>query len=158
MSTTAIFRLAAWINAFVAGSLFAAGLLVSGMVRPDKVLAFLDLFGAWDPSLALVMGAAIAVAAPAFAWGRHRGRDLAGKPLGLPPGKGVERRLLLGSAMFGVGWGLVGLCPGPALACLGLASPAALAFVSTMVLGLYLPGSPGSRSGDGGSGSLGQGI
>lgn len=123
--------------AFCSGLLFAAGLLLSGMSDPARVLAFLDVAGAWDPSLAFVMGGAVAVAAPAFAWVRRKGRTLGGATVALPEGRPVTPRLVAGSAVFGVGWGLAGLCPGPAIVLLGLgAVPYALVFVAAMAAGL----------------------
>ncbi|MCQ9372070.1 hypothetical protein NQ024_12660, partial [Corynebacterium sp. 35RC1] len=101
--------------ALVAGLLFGAGLIVSGMANPAKVLGFLDLFGQWDPSLAFVMAGAIAVGVIAFFVARRRGRSWLGTPIQLPSATGVTARLVLGSAVFGIGWGLAGFCPGPAL-------------------------------------------
>lgn len=98
--------------ALLSGVIFGLGLIVAGMANPAKVLAFLDVTGQWDPSLALVMVGAIAVAAPAFLWARRRERSLLGEPLQIPAAGRVERRLLAGSALFGVGWGIAGICPG----------------------------------------------
>ena len=102
--------------ALVVGSLFGIGLLVSGMVDPSKVLGFLDLAGEWDPSLALVMAGAILVGAIAFGLAANRSRTLLGGVMRLPAATAIDRRLVLGSAVFGVGWGLAGYCPGPAFA------------------------------------------
>jgi uncharacterized protein len=124
--------------AFVAGLVFGVGLLVSGMANPAKVQGFLDLFGRWDPSLALVMAGAIAVAAPAFWWFERRGNTLLGEPLALPPKTGVTARLLLGGALFGMGWGLAGYCPGPALVAMSSGAPLAVAFVGAMLAGMAL--------------------
>lgn len=121
--------------ALAAGLIFGLGLCLSGMSQPQKVSGFLDLAGNWDPSLAFVMGGAIAVAAPAFALARRRGRDLAGEPLQFPQRREIDLPLILGSALFGVGWGLVGLCPGPAIVGVGFFSPLALAFVAAMAVG-----------------------
>ncbi|MDF6979433.1 YeeE/YedE family protein, partial [Escherichia coli] len=101
--------------ALVAGLLFGTGLIVSGMANPAKVLGFLDLFGQWDPSLAFVMAGAIAVGVIAFFVAGRRGRSWLGTPIQLPSATGVTARLVLGSAVFGIGWGLAGFCPGPAL-------------------------------------------
>src|SRR5882672_8372952 len=98
---------------FTAGFVFGLGLLVSGMVNPAKVLGFLDLAGAWDPSLALVMGGAVVVAAAAFALAGRRTSTLLGTPMALPTTRVIDTRLVLGSLAFGVGWGLAGFCPGP---------------------------------------------
>jgi uncharacterized membrane protein YedE/YeeE len=126
------------VHAVVAGALFGLGLAVSGMTDPDKVLNFLDIAGTWDPSLALVMGAALAVAVPGFAWLRRRGRTLDGHALPPPPGTTIDRRLLAGSALFGVGWGLAGYCPGPALANLAHGTLEAVVFVVAMLAGSQL--------------------
>lgn len=100
--------------ALLSGVIFGLGLIIAGMANPAKVLAFLDITGQWDPSLALVMVGAIAVAAPAFMWARRRERSLLGEPLQIPAARRVDRRLLVGSALFGIGWGIAGICPGPA--------------------------------------------
>jgi uncharacterized membrane protein YedE/YeeE len=123
--------------AMAAGLLFGLGLAVSGMTDPDKVLNFLDLAGQWDPSLALVMGGALAVSVPGFAWLRRRGRTLAGEALPPPPSPRIDRRLVAGSALFGIGWGVAGYCPGPALANLAYAGEA-IVFVIAMLAGSQL--------------------
>ncbi len=120
--------------AAIAGLLFGLGLAVSGMTDPDKVLNFLDITGRWDPSLALVMGGALLVSVPGFAWTRRRGRCAHGDALGDPPSRRIDGRLGIGSAMFGAGWGIAGYCPGPALADLSLAGEA-IAFVVAMIAG-----------------------
>ncbi|MES2414953.1 MAG: DUF6691 family protein [Pseudomonadota bacterium] len=124
------------LTAALSGLVFGLGLMVSGMVNPAKVLGFLDIAGAWDPSLALVMGGAIAVGLPAFTWAKMRGRSLTGAALKLPPAGPVDRRLLLGSALFGIGWGVAGFCPGPALVALGMGQAKALVFVAAMLVGM----------------------
>jgi uncharacterized membrane protein YedE/YeeE len=123
-------------TAFVSGLLFGLGLLLAGMADPAKVLAFLDLAGAWDPSLMLVMASAVAVSAVAYAWTRRRQRTLFGAPLHLPQSGDIDRRLLTGSLLFGIGWGLAGICPGPALVL--LAQGEALWFVGAMFAGMAL--------------------
>lgn len=128
----------ALVSALIAGLVFGAGLLLSGLANPAKVLAFLDLAGAWDPSLALVMGGAVAVSAIAFTLARRRGRSLLGEPLRLPARRDIDRRLILGALGFGVGWGLVGFCPGPALVALGAGEAKAVAFVVAMVAGMTM--------------------
>ena len=100
--------------ALLSGAIFGLGLIVAGMANPAKVLAFLDVTGHWDPSLALVMVGAIAVAAPAFFWVRRRPRTLLGETVQLPSSRRIDRRLLAGSTLFGIGWGMAGICPGPA--------------------------------------------
>lgn len=124
--------------ALLAGLLFGVGLAVSQMVVPEKVLGFLDIFGDWDPSLAFVMGGAILVAAPAFLLARRMGRPLAAARFDIPTRRNVDARLLSGAAIFGIGWGLVGLCPGPALAAIGLAPLPALVFLAAMIAGMLL--------------------
>ncbi len=124
--------------AFGCGLLFGVGLCVSGMIEPAKVLGFLDLAGRWDPSLALVMAGGLAVAAPAYALARRRGRALTGEPIELPAGDRLDPALIGGSLLFGVGWGLVGFCPGPAIAALGFASLPAAIFVLAMIVGIVL--------------------
>lgn len=127
------------VSAFAVGLTFGLGLLVSGMANPAKVLGFLDLFGDWDPSLALVMVGAIAVGSVGFAGVRQRKRAILGEPLRVPTRRDIDRRLVLGGFGFGVGWGLVGFCPGPALVALGAGELKALVFVSAMLggMGLY---------------------
>ena len=120
---------------FAAGFVFGLGLLVSGMVNPAKVLGFLDLAGAWDPSLALVMAGAVAVGAGAFAHMKKRTRTLLGAPVLLPTPRRIDRRLILGSLVFGVGWGLAGICPGPALVLAGAGSAKGLTFLAAMIAG-----------------------
>src|SRR5882762_3440136 len=120
---------------FTAGFVFGLGLLVSGMANPAKVLGFLDLAGAWDPSLALVMAGAVAVAAGAFALMKKRTRTLLGTPVLLPTPRRIDRRLILGSLVFGVGWGLAGICPGPALVLAGTGSAKGLVFLVAMIAG-----------------------
>jgi len=124
--------------ALLAGLVFGLGLIVSGMADPAKVLGFLDLAGPWDPSLALVMAGAIGVGAGGFALARRRTRSLLGAPMALPAARSIDRRLLLGSALFGAGWGLAGFCPGPALVGLGLGEAKALVFVVAMLLGMVV--------------------
>lgn len=128
--------------ALLSGALFGLGLLVSGMMNPAKVLGFLDLFGQWDPSLALVMGGALAVFAPGYWWWRKQGRSrcvLGGELPAVPPAR-FDRKLLLGALLFGIGWGLAGLCPGPALGLLGSLQWQAGLFVVAMIIGFWLVG------------------
>src|SRR5260221_11723340 len=120
---------------FTTGFVFGLGLLVSGMANPAKVLGFLDLAGAWDPSLALVMAGAVAVGAGAFAFMKKRTRTLLGAPVLLPGARKIDRRLILGSLVFGVGWGLAGICPGPALVLAGTGSAKGLVVLVSMIAG-----------------------
>lgn len=124
------------VTALLAGLVFGLGLIVSGMADPAKVRGFLDLAGAWDPSLAFVMAGAIAVGLVAFAVARRRTRSLLGLELQLPPGRGIDRRLVLGGLVFGIGWGLAGFCPGPALVALGMGQAKAAVFVLAMLAGM----------------------
>lgn len=123
---------------FAIGLLFGIGLILSGMTDPGKVIGFLDLFGAWDPSLALVMGGAIAVGLFAFAIAKRRTTAFLGGAMHLPKPGQIDRQLVLGSLVFGVGWGLAGFCPGPALVSLGAGEPKALVFVVAMLAGMGL--------------------
>ena len=120
------------------GAVFGLGLLISGMLDPAKVLGFLDVAGAWNPQLAFVMGAAVAVATPAFLIARRRGRTLLGDRLALPNRLGLDWRLIAGAAIFGLGWGLSGICPGPAVVLLAFAGPPAWIFAGAMVIGLLV--------------------
>ncbi|WP_374357390.1 DUF6691 family protein [Chitinimonas sp.] len=118
------------------GTLFGVGLLLSGMVNPAKVLGFLDVAGSWDPSLALVMAGAIGVGLLPAWLAKRRQRSLLGLPMQLPKVGSIDRRLILGSLLFGAGWGLAGICPGPALLGAALGRGDFLIFVATMLLGM----------------------
>lgn len=123
------------LSAFLIGLLFGGGLLVSGMTQPEKVLGFLDIAGRWDPSLLFVMGGALVVAAIGFRIADTRHTSLFGDRVS-PPSTAIDRRLLAGAAIFGVGWGLAGVCPGPALVNLGFGTPPAVLFVVAMIAGM----------------------
>ena len=125
-------------TALLAGLVFGLGLLLSGMADPAKVLGFLDLAGAWDPSLMFVMGGAIGVGAVAFALARRRRRSLLGEPMQLPTKTSIDRRLIIGALLFGAGWGLAGFCPGPAVVALGVGETKAVVFVLAMLAGMGL--------------------
>ena len=129
------------------GLLFGVGLVVSGMADPAKVLNFLDLFGTWDPSLAFVMGGAVLVAFLGYRLVLRRHRPVAGETFHLPGRKDVDGRILVGPAIFGIGWGLGGFCPGPALTALGLGATGTLAFVPAMILGMWAARQVGHRPG-----------
>ena len=120
----------------LAGLVFGLGLIVSGMADPAKVLGFLDLGGAWDPSLAFVMAGAIAVGALAFAVARKRAVSFLGATMKLPTSRDIDARLVIGSVVFGIGWGVAGFCPGPGLVALGMGEVKALVFVMAMLLGM----------------------
>lgn len=126
------------LTALLAGLLFGFGLLLSGMANPTKVLGFLDLAGAWDPSLLLVMAGAIGVAAAPLAWAKGRPRSLLGAPMQLPVKRELDRRLIGGSLVFGIGWGIAGICPGPALAILLSGHWQVVLFVLAMLAGMLL--------------------
>lgn len=123
---------------FLTGLLFGIGLIVSGMTDPGKVIGFLDITGAWDPSLALVMGGAVAVGVVAFAIAGKRREAALGGPMLLPERGGIDRRLVMGSLVFGVGWGLAGFCPGPALVAMGGGYLKAVVFTVAMIAGMLL--------------------
>lgn len=123
---------------YIVGVLFAAGLVLGGMANPAKVLAFLDIGGLWDPSLALVMGGAIVIGLVGFTLAKKRTVAWSGEPMQLPTARTVDRRLVLGSLAFGIGWGLAGFCPGPAIVLAGLINAKALGFVLAMLAGMWL--------------------
>ena len=125
-------------TSLLAGLVFGFGLIVSGMANPAKVLGFLDLSGAWDPSLALVMAGAIGVSFFAFLFAKKRTRSLIGADMKLPTGRTIDRRLVIGSTLFGIGWGVAGFCPGPGLVALGMGEVKALIFVAAMLAGMVL--------------------
>jgi hypothetical protein len=126
------------LSALAAGLLFGFGLIVSHMANPEKVLGFLDLAGQWDPSLALVMAGAVAIGTIAFAIARRRTQSLLGVPLSWPTTAHIDRPLIVGSALFGIGWGLAGFCPGPALVTAAGGQPKAWVFVVAMLAGMAL--------------------
>lgn len=124
--------------AVVSGLIFGLGLIASGMTQPTKVRAFLDVFGAWDPSLALVMGGAIAVGIVAFAIAKRRRTAWSGEPLQIPTNRTIDGRLIAGGVLFGIGWGIAGFCPGPALVAAASGVQAAWVFVVAMLVGMSL--------------------
>ena len=124
--------------ALIAGLVFGLGLMLSGMSNPAKVQNFLDIFGAWDPSLVLVMGGAIAVGLVAFTWAKQRKTALLGMPMQLPSSTIIDARLLAGAALFGMGWGLAGFCPGPAVMNLVTGHAEVWWFVGAMLVGMAL--------------------
>lgn len=124
--------------ALVVGLMFGIGLIVSGMTDPSKVIGFLDLAGRWDPSLGFVMGGAILVGLLAFRFAGGRERSLLGAAMRLPTASSIDRRLVLGSLVFGAGWGLAGYCPGPALASLVSGGPKPLIFATALIVGMVI--------------------
>lgn len=137
--------------ALLAGTLFGAGLAISGMTDPGKVIGFLDLAGQWDPSLAFVMGAAICISLPTFQLLRGRSKPVFASQYFLPTKQDLDPQLILGAVFFGIGWGIAGLCPGPAIANLASASPEILGFVVAMVAGMWLRERMNSSSSKGGA-------
>lgn len=122
--------------ALISGLVFGLGLILAGMANPAKVLAFLDLAGLWNPSLALVMCGAITVSAIAFAIAKERHLSYLGLTMQVPTNRIIDKRLIIGSLAFGVGWGLAGICPGPAIVLLGAGSVKGLIFVVSMIVGM----------------------
>ncbi len=134
MSRTTTHRL----SEFIVGLLFGWGLLISGMTDPGKVIGFLDLTGLWDPSLALVMGGAIAVGFFAFGSAKKRTSNFLGGALHLPTSRDIDKRLILGALLFGAGWGLAGFCPGPGIVSMAAGQPKAAVFVVAMLVGMLV--------------------
>lgn len=126
------------ISAGLVGLVFGLGLILGGMTNPAKVIGFLDLAGAWDPSLGLVMGGAMVIAAAAFKVAKRRARSVLGATLQIPQSRVIDKRLILGSLAFGAGWGLAGFCPGPALVSVASGAAEALVFVAAMLAGMAL--------------------
>jgi len=126
------------ISAFAVGLLFGMGLIISGMTDPSKIIGFLDITGAWDPSLAFVMGGAILVGFVAFRFARRRTMSFLGGAMHIPTARQIDRPLILGGLAFGVGWGLAGYCPGPAVVALGAGQDQAVVFVIAMLAGMAL--------------------
>lgn len=129
-------NITAFTFSLASGLIFGIGLILAGMANPAKVLAFLDLAGAWDPSLGLVMGGAIAVGLIAFAVAKKRHLSYLGFSIQLPTNRTIDKRLVLGGLIFGIGWGLVGICPAPAFVLLGTGSTKGIIFVVAMVIGM----------------------
>lgn len=126
----------AFLIALLSGFVFSLGLIASGMTNPAKIIGFLDVFGQWDPSLMLVMGGAIAVGLPAFQWFKGRGKTFLNATCILEFSNNIDKRLIIGSALFGIGWGLAGFCPGPAVVALTSGMPEVFLFVGSMLVGM----------------------
>jgi len=127
-----------FVTAMCAGLLFGAGLLLSGMTDPANVLGFLDIFGAWRPQLALVMAAAVFVTAPAFFYVRRSGQNARGEPVELPDRRRIDGPLIVGASLFGIGWGLSGICPGPGIVLLSTRSGIVFVFMGAVIAGMAL--------------------
>jgi uncharacterized membrane protein YedE/YeeE len=123
---------------FLVGLVFGWGLLLAGMTDPGKVIGFLDLAGTWDPSLAFVMGGAISVAFFAFGKAKQQGSNFFGGAMHIPTVRQIDKRLVIGATLFGVGWGLAGFCPGPAIVSVAMGEWKALVFVMAMIAGMLL--------------------
>ncbi len=126
------------LSAFAAGLVFGLGIIVSALADPAQVLAFLDVAGAWNASLLFTMGASVAVGLVPFGFASRRDSTLLGRRLNLPTATVIDRRLVIGGVLFGIGWGLAGICPGPGIVVLGMGSTQAALFVVAMVLGMAL--------------------
>ena len=124
------------LSSFIVGLIFGIGLIFAGMTDPSKVIGFLDIAGNWDPSLAFVMGGAILVGFIAFRFAKKRTTNFIGGAMHLPTKNDIDRRLIIGSLLFGAGWGLAGFCPGPALVSMASGQAQALTFVAAMVVGM----------------------
>jgi uncharacterized membrane protein YedE/YeeE len=135
-----------FLSALVAGLIFGAGLLISGMTDPANVLGFLDVFGQWRPQLAFVMGGAAVVAAPAFWFVRRQRHSLRGEPVELPDRRRIDKALVLGSGLFGIGWGMSGICPGPGIVLLAGGRMIAFVFMGAVIAGIWLVSFARSRS------------
>ena len=123
----------------ISGIIFGLGLTISNMTNPDKVLSFLDVFGNWDPSLIFVMGGAILVFAPGFYLLKDKKKSLLGIAISLPKNSfQIDKKLILGTGLFGIGWGSVGFCPGPAISSIALLNPFSLIFIISLIAGFYL--------------------
>ena len=126
------------ILALLSGVIFGLGLTLSSMTNPEKVIGFLDIFGIWDPSLGFVMGGAILIAAPFFYFFENKNNLILVSQIELPDKKNINFSLVIGALLFGIGWGMVGFCPGPAISSIALLKPFSLLFVGSMIVGFYL--------------------
>lgn len=131
-------RVGQWITAGLAGLLLGLGLIFSGMANPAKVVGFLDVAGPWDPSLGLVMGGGLVIGSIGFALLKKQPRTLLGEPLNLPSSRKIDERLIAGSVLFGIGWGVTGICPGPGLVLLGAGVPEGVIYMASLLAGMSL--------------------
>ena len=120
------------------GLIFGLGLTLSSMTNPEKVIAFLDIFGTWDPSLGFVMGGAILIASPLLYFFKNRNHLIIVSQIELPNKKNIDFTLVIGALLFGIGWGMVGFCPGPAISSIALLNSFSLLFIGSMIVGFYL--------------------
>ena len=127
-----------WITAGLAGLLLGLGLILSGMANPAKVVGFLDVAGPWDPSLGLVMGGGLVAGSIGFALLKKQPTTLLGEPLNLPTSRKIDLRLIMGSVLFGIGWGITGICPGPGLVLLGAGIPEGVIYIASLLMGMTL--------------------
>ena len=127
-----------WITAGLAGLLLGLGLILSGMANPAKVVGFLDVAGPWDPSLVLVMGGGLVAGSIGFALLKKQPTTLLGEPLNLPTSRKIDLRLIMGSVLFGIGWGITGICPGPGLVLLGAGIPEGVIYIASLLVGMAL--------------------
>lgn len=127
-----------WITAGLAGLLIGLGLILSGMANPAKVVGFLDVAGPWDPSLGLVMGGGLVAGSIGFALLKKQPTTLLGEPLNLPTSRKIDLRLIMGSVLFGIGWGITGICPGPGLVLLGAGIPEGVIYIASLLVGMTL--------------------
>lgn len=127
-----------WLTAGFAGLLLGLGLILSGMANPAKVVGFLDVAGSWDPSLGLVMGGGLVVGSIGFALLKKQPKTLTGEPLNLPASRKIDVRLVLGSVLFGIGWGITGICPGPGLVLLGAGVSEGIVYIASLLAGMTL--------------------
>ncbi len=126
------------LSSFIVGLIFGIGLILAGMTNPAKVIGFLDITGTWDPSLAFVMGGAILVAIVAFRFANKRTVNFLGGVMRMPTSDMIDKRLVIGSLLFGAGWGMAGFCPGPAITSIGTGNPKAVIFVIAMIAGMAI--------------------
>jgi uncharacterized membrane protein YedE/YeeE len=124
--------------AFASGLVFGLGLILAGMANPIKVLGFLDVAGIWDPSLAFVMAGAILIGLVTFLIAKKRTQSFLGLPMQMPTNQLIDKRLVFGSALFGIGWGLAGICPGPGIVLFGTGAVKGIAFVAALILGVLI--------------------
>ena len=127
-----------WVTAGLAGLLLGLGLILSGMANPAKVVGFLDVAGPWDPSLGLVMGGGLVAGSIGFALLKKQPTTLLGEPLNLPTSRKIDLRLIMGSVLFGIGWGITGICPGPGLVLLGAGIPEGVIYIASLLVGMAL--------------------